>query len=158
MEKNIVNIFVRIFCETLQLWHLIYIQMIYMTWYFHFSNSIFNNNVILIFNVYGSTTWSLFQQMNIFVRINNSQHPMLDHPDFINNAIEKCKKEIFPSYMLEYGVYITHSLNFIYVVSYKIWYVSFSNVIVKNIGAKIAKLYVMSTWPIFQQINNILFT
>ena len=42
---------------------------------------------------------------------------MLDHHDFNNITIDNYKKEIFSSYMLEDGVYITHSLNSAYVES-----------------------------------------
>ena len=113
MSKNISNIYVSIFGKSIQFWHLVYGWMIQPTRYVIFYNIIFNNNMIKISNIYVGTNGSLLQQIKIGQCRNNSQHYLLDHPNFKNNYYYE--QEILLIFILSDVVYITRSLNLIYV-------------------------------------------
>ena len=65
MQRNIANIYVRIFGKSTNFWHLVYICMIYLTLYVRFYNIRFNNNTDKISDNYVSTTGYLLHQINI---------------------------------------------------------------------------------------------
>ena len=71
--------------------------------------------MIKISDIYVSTTGSLLQLINIHLCMENSQHPMLYSNYFNNISIYNYKREIFPPFMLGYGMYVTCSLNWVYV-------------------------------------------
>ena len=62
-----------------------------------------------------STTGSLLQQINISLCRENSQNYMLAHTDFNKISIDNYKQESLPIFMLEDCVYVTCSLNPLYV-------------------------------------------
>ena len=66
--------------------------------------------MIKIADIYVSISGYLLQQINIHQCKKNIQHSMLDHLDFNDMSIEPYKREIFPTLLLAYGVYITHRL------------------------------------------------
>ena len=70
--------------------------------YVPFSNNIFDNT-LKIDDIYVSTTWYLFQQINIQMRRNNTQHSMLALFNINNIAIDNYKQEIFRTFMLADG-------------------------------------------------------
>ena len=111
---NIANSYVRIFCTYINFWHLVYMWIIYTTWYSNFYNIILNNNMIKTVNVYISTAWYLLYQIHIRWYNINIQHDMLDYFYFINILITNCKKDICLKYMLEYCVYVTRLLNSVF--------------------------------------------
>ena len=112
--KSIINIYVSIVSKYLQFWYLVYISMLYPTWYVNLSNIIFNNNMIKIDNICVIITESLLHLINIRWCRKNSQHYMLGHPNFNNISIENYRWEIFPKFMSADGVYVILSLNWLY--------------------------------------------
>ena len=64
-----------------------------------------------IFDICVSITGYFLQGINIHQRSKNSQHFMLDHPNFHNISIYTYKQLIFPTFMLSYDVYTTRLLN-----------------------------------------------
>ena len=70
--------------------------------YVPFSNNIFDNT-LKIDDIYVSTTWYLFKQINIQMRRNNTQHSMLALFNINNIAIDNYKQEIFRTFMLADG-------------------------------------------------------
>ena len=115
MLRNIANICVSIFGKYLQFWCLMYIWMICPKLYIIFYNILFNNNMIKLFDIYVITTGYLLHQINIHHIRKNNQHYMLAYTDLNNISIDNHKQEIFPTFMLADGVYITHSSNQLYV-------------------------------------------
>ena len=61
--------------------------------------------------IYGSTTLYLLQMITFYLLRINSRHYVLDHPYLNYNSIDNYKREISLTFMLEYCVYITRSLN-----------------------------------------------
>ena len=122
MPSNIVNIYVIIFGKPIHFWHLVYIWLLYPTCYVSFSNIIFKHNMIKIANIYVRTTGYILQMIYICWCMENSQHYMLSNPDFNNIPIDHYKWEIFTTFMLSCGIYVTRSLNWLYVeVIANIW-------------------------------------
>ena len=64
-----------------------------------------------ISNIYVSITGYLLKVIDTNWCRKNSQHYMLAYTDFNHNSIDTHKQVIFPTFMLEDGVYITRSLN-----------------------------------------------
>ena len=69
---------------------------------------------INIYDIDVSTTGCLLPQNNSRCNI-YIQHDMSDRPDFNNISIDNYKPEIFPTFLLAYCVYITRSLNRVFV-------------------------------------------
>ena len=113
MPMIIANIYASIFSLSIQLWHLIYIQMFYWTLYVILSNIIFKNNMIKLPDNNFIITGYLLQQINIHRFWNNKQQYMLYHPNFNNAKINTCQKQRLPSFLLENSLYITSALNLI---------------------------------------------
>ena len=67
--------------------------------------------MIKISDIYVSTPVYLLQQISLYQGRNNSQHYMLARPDFKNISIDTYRREMFPTFMLIAGVYITCSVN-----------------------------------------------
>ena len=66
---------------------------------------------INVVNIYVSITGSLLPQINICGCRENIQNSTPVHSDFNDILIVTYKREIFPTFMLSGGVYITHPLN-----------------------------------------------
>ena len=71
--------------------------------------------MIIISNIYVINTGSLLHMINISWCSKNSQHYMLPHPNVDKISINNYKQEILPTFMLENCVYVTRSLNWVYV-------------------------------------------
>ena len=71
--------------------------------------------MIKIANIYINITGYLLQLIHFHRCRENIQHSMFDHPDFDNIPIGKYKLEIFTTFMLSDGAYITCSFNWVYV-------------------------------------------
>ena len=71
--------------------------------------------MINIAEIYVRTTVSLLQQIHICCYRENIKYYMLAHPDFNNISIDTYKQEILSTFLLANGVYITCSLNQVYV-------------------------------------------
>ena len=65
MSTNVAKIHDSIFGYSIQFWHLMYMWIVYPTLHVSLSNIIFNNNMIKIADIYGSTTQSLLHYIDI---------------------------------------------------------------------------------------------
>ena len=81
-QGNVANIYVRNFGKCLQYWGLMYIQKIYPTLLFSFSNMQLDNILMKHSDIYVSITGYLLRIIYIHRFRENIQHSMLVHPDF----------------------------------------------------------------------------
>ena len=77
-------------------------------------NHLFKNNMIKISDIYVSTTGSILQLINFHWCRKNSQNSMLANPDFNNISIENYEQEILQTFMSEFCLFVTCSLNIVY--------------------------------------------
>ena len=113
IPKHIPKMYVSIFLNCLQIWRLVYRWKIYLTLYIIFSDILFNNNMMKISYIYISIVGYLLQVINIRQCREHISPSMLDHPDFNYIPIDTYVWEMYSTFMLSYGVYITHPLNWV---------------------------------------------
>ena len=90
-ERNIANIYVRIFGKSLHFRRMVHIWMIQPILYAIFSNIIFNNNMIKIYDISFIITGYILQHINIHKCRENRNHYMLSHPNFNEISIDTYK-------------------------------------------------------------------
>ena len=103
--------------------------------YVRFSTIIFKNLTMKISDIYVIITGYLLQEIILHWWRINSQQYMLDHPVFHDIPIGTYKQKVLKTFMLEYGVYITLSLNWVKVeeISNIQCYLSTRKLFTKNI-------------------------
>ena len=80
----------------------------------HLEQDFIQQNIFRISDIYVSITEFLHQLIYISWGRNNSQHSMLDNPDYNNISIDKYYRNIFQTFMLSLHVYVTRSFTMIY--------------------------------------------
>ena len=115
MPRNIASIYVSIFGKSLQFCSLVYIWILQPIRYVRFSNIIFNINMITISDIYVRTTVYLLQVIYIRWCRGNIQFSMSANSDFKNISMDNYKQELLTQFMLSLCVFVTSSLNILYV-------------------------------------------